>query len=237
MGRIAHTPFTYYTFRYDYTDDDKIEKIKNYFIREYPKYAIFKEVSKEVGKKHLQGKIGRALSLEQCRKLIIKEFPNTFIKTNYSMSLVDKPEEYDSYICKDGNVLCNNIFEPDFIHAQVDKHHELVVAFEKKKQKIGALSFIQKVAQDFVRENPVLVSSIQYGYHNVWKPSEEEIKRYDDACGNLLKYILKRLGSQIKIFDNNILQRMYTGIKNHIILLDEKCTEINFNKYKNVIQL
>jgi hypothetical protein len=238
MPKKSNTPFTYYTFRYDYTDDNQLEKIKNYIIRDYPKYAIFKEVSTEVGKNHIQGKIGRALSLIQIRKHLLNEFPDVFTRSNYSLSEIKNPDEYDSYICKDGKPLCNNIFTEEYIKAQVEKHKTLVVAFEKKKQKKeSATTFTLKVAQDFVIENPLDVRDIQSGYATRWKPTESELKRYDDACGNLLKFILKRLGKVAKCFDSNILQRMYTGIKNHVILLDDYCIESNFEKHKKFIQL
>lgn len=238
MPKTSSTPFAYYTFRFDYTDDSMCDKIKNYIIRDYPKYALFLEVSTEVQKKHIQGKIGKALSLVQIRKHLLKEFPNTFNKSNYSLGEIKKPDEYDSYICKDGKVLCNNVFETDYINAQVDKHKKLVIAFENKKQKKeSALTFTQKVFNDFVIENPLDVRDIQIGYQTVWKPTESERKRYDNACENLLKYILKRLGKVVKVFDDNILQRMYTGIKNSVLMLDENCLEPVVKSYKNRINL
>jgi len=236
MPKSSSTPFAYYTFRFDYTDDSMCDKIKNYIIRDYPKYALFLEVSTEVQKKHIQGKIGKALSLVQIRKHLLKEFPNTFSKSNYSLGEIKKPDEYDSYICKDGKVLCNNVFETDYINAQVDKHKNLVIAFENKKQKKeSALTFTQKVFNDFQIDNPLDVRDIIYVHkHN---PTDLEKKSYETACENLLKYILKRLGKVVKVFDDNILQRMYTGIKNAILALDDECSQTVLNHYKNRIQL
>ena len=235
MPKKSITPFTYYTFRFDYADDNQLEKIKKYIIRDFPKYAMFIEISTEVKKQHIQGKIGRALSLEQTRKLLIKEFPNTFTRSNYSMSLIDKPEEYDSYICKDGKVLCNNVFEPDYIQAQVDKHKELVVAFKKKKEKTQNITFTQKIFNDFQIDNPLDVRDIIY--RKEYNPTDEDIKCYDKACQTLLTYILKRLGKAVKCFDTNILQRMYNAIKNSILTLNPNYELNVFKDYKNLIQL
>lgn len=235
MPKKSNTPFTYYTFRYDYTDDNQLEKIKNYIIRDYPKYAIFKEISSEVGKKHIQGKIGRALSLIQIRKHLLNEFPDVFTRSNYSLSEIKNPDEYDSYICKDGNPLCNNIFEQDYINAQVEKHKTLVVAFEKKKQKQENLTFTQKVFNDFKKENQFDFRDIQHG--NKYNPTDYEQKCYQTACENLLKFLLKRLGKAVKCFDDNILQRMYTGIKTAILAEDDECIQQHLNNYKNRIQL
>lgn len=234
MPKVSQTPFTYYTFRYDYQDDNEVEKIRKYIIREIPKYAIFIEISSEVEKKHIQGKLGKALSLVQLRKHFKEEFPNMFVKSNYSIGDIKDPEKYDSYICKDGNPLCNNVFEPEYIEEQVLLHKSKVVAFEKKKEKQVTGTFTQKVFHDFCIEFPHDVVSIQ---HLAYKPSDYEKKQYDNSCKVLLKFILKRLGRAVKVFDDNILQRMYTGIKNSVIQLDDASGEKQFDLYENRIQM
>lgn len=235
MPKHSITPFTYYTFRYDYTDDTIVEKIKNYFVREFPKYAIFREISDVVGKKHLQGKIGKALSNIQVRKNLLSEFPNVFNRTNYSCVPIDKPDEYDSYICKDGDALINNVFSQEFIDEAVALRKTKVSEFTKKQTARSAvLPFTHKVVLDFMVEYPIETQIIQ---RPEYKMTEYEQKQYDKACEGLLMFLLKRLGKIAKVFDDNILQRMYTGIKNHILMCDDKASQVQLNFYKGRIQL
>lgn len=236
MPKKSSTPFTYYTFRYDYDNDQIIEKIKTYIVTNYPKYALFLEVSQEVNKKHIQGKIGVALSAIQLRKQLKKQFPDVFFKTNYSISDINEPEKYDSYICKDGKPLCNNIFTQEYIDEQVKIHSEKVIAFKSKEQKKKVLNFTQQVLEDFMKEFPLDVNQIRYHYYDV-KPSDYIIQRYKESTENLLAYILKRLGRVVKVFDDNILQRMYTGIKNSIITSDDNSSCKLIEQYKNRIVL
>jgi len=235
MPKHSITPFTYYTFRYDYTDDSIVEKIKNYFVREFPKYAIFREISDVVGKKHLQGKIGKAMSNVQVRKNLLLEFPNVFNRTNYSCVPIDKPDEYDSYICKDGDALINNVFSQEFIDEAVALRKTKVSEFTKKQTARSAvLPFTHKVVLDFMAEYPIETQIIQ---RPEYKMTDYEQKVYDKACEGLLMFLLKRLGKIAKVFDDNILQRMYTGIKNHILMCDDKASQVQLGFYKGRIQL
>lgn len=237
MPKKSITPFTYYTFRYDFPNEDMIDKVMNCIKRLFPKYAIFREISDEVEKPHLQGKIGVALSLIQARKNLQADMPGVFVKTNYSLKEITKPEGYDGYIAKHGNVVGCNIdtFTPEFIQEQVDKHKQLKTAFESKKQKKeSTTTFTQKVMADFILKFPIETDHIRSPFY---KPNDYEKKVYDNACRTLLKFILKRLGDVVKVFDDNVLQRMYTGIKNGILQADEKCCEEVVNMYENRIQL
>lgn len=220
MPKQSSTPFTFYTFRFDCSDDVVIDKIKRFVIREIPKYALFTEVSSDVGKQHIQGKIGKALSEEQLRKHFKKEFPGLFVRSNYSISAIKDPVAYDSYICKDGVVLCNNVFSDEYIQEQVALREKNVAAFvEKKEKKKAAVSFTERVSRDFIEEFPEHVHCIQMEYY-MYKPDDYEKKAHEASCKFLLSYILKRLGVVAKAFDDNVLQRMYNGIKNSIIQLD-----------------
>lgn len=234
MPKSTTTPFTYYSFRYDYTDDDIVQKIKNYVLREIPKYALFLEVSQDVKKKHIQGKLGKNISEEQLRKHFKKEFPNTFEKSNYSISVIKDPEAYDSYICKEGNVLCNNVFTDDYIDSQKVKHDDLHAKFLVKKEKIQTQTFTQKVFNDFCKECPQDVKDIQERFH---MESDYHKDIYDKACKNLLLFLLKRLGNVVKVFDDVVLQRMYNGLKNSIIYLDAECSQKWLDSYVDRIQL
>lgn len=236
MPKKSSTAFTYYTFRYDYDDEVIVEKIKSYIVSNYPKYALFLEVSQEVNKKHIQGKIGVALSAIQLRKQLKKQFPDVFEKTNYSISDINDADKYDSYICKDGKPLCNNIFTQEYIDEQVKIHSQKVIAFKTKEQKKKVLNFTQQVMEDFMKEYPSDVNQIRYHYYDV-KPSDYVINKYKESTEKLLAYILKRLGKVVKVFDDNILQRMYNGIKNSIVSSDEQSSGKLIDQYKNRIIL
>lgn len=237
MPKKSITPFTYYTFRYDYPDEEMVYKVMNSIKRLFPKYAIFREISDKVQKPHLQGKIGVALSLIQTRKNLRADLPNVFEGTNYSISNIDDDTAYNSYIAKEGNLVSSNIdiFTSEYIKEQVDKHNQLKIAFESKKQKrLTTKTFTQMVMEEFIKKYPIEVDYIRQPFY---KPSDYEKKLYDDACNTLLDYLLQRLGDVVKIFDNQILQRHYTGIKNGILRRDARCSKEVTKMYSNIIQL
>lgn len=243
MPKSSVTPFAYYTFRYDYTDAVLLDKIVKYIMREFPKYAIFDEISEVVGKSHAQGKIGKSLSIEQVRKHFHKEFPGVFIRTNYSITLIKDEDAYDSYICKDGKVLCNNVFDNEYIDAQIEKHKQCKSEAKEKKIKIETKlsnqTFTQSVFMGFKNEHFDYYNHIKYAV--TYKPTEDETMLHDIACERLLAYLLKRLGNIVKVFDDTVLQRMYTGVKN-AILVDglESMSSGEFklvSQYKKRIQL
>lgn len=235
MPKTITTPFTYYAFRFDYTSTDEMEKVKAYIIREIPKYAIFDEVSTEVGKNHIQGKLGKCISQEQLRKHLKKQFPQ-MKKTNYSLTDIAEPEKYDSYICKDGKVLCNNVFTDEYIKEQVVIREQKQAEFKKKEKKTKTKPFTQIVFEDFIKEYKAEVETIQL-FSYKFNPTDYEIKRVTLAQEALLGYILKRLGLVVKVFDDNVLQRMYNGIKNSVLLLDPNSAEQQKKYYSSRIEL
>ena len=235
MPKTTTTSFTYYAFRFDYTTEEEKEKVKAYIIREIPKYAMFDEVSTEVGKNHIQGKLGKCISDVQLRKHLKSQFPQ-MIKTNYSLSIIVDAEKYDSYICKDGKVLCNNVFTDEYIQEQVKIRDDNKSQFQVKVKKIKTIPFTQQVFEEFVKKFTAEVETIQlFSYkHN---PTDYEVHRVKIAHEALLGYILKRLGCVTKVFDDNILQRMYNGIKNSILLLDENSGAAQVIYYSSRINL
>lgn len=236
MPKKSNTPFTYYSFRYDYQTDDEIERIKSYIIREIPKYAIFIEISTEVGKKHIQGKLGKCLSEVQLRKHLKEEFPQ-FEKSNYSIAVIKDIEKYDSYICKDGKPLCNNVFTEEYILEQVNKHVNLVQDNIIRKDKIKAsIPFTQKVFEEFVKKHSAHVAHIQT-YSYLYNPTDYERDSYDKSCEFLLGFLLKHLGGVVKVFDDCVLQRMYTGLKNSILQMDESSANKQLKYYSSKINL
>ena len=237
MPKSSNTPFTYYTFRYDYDDEVVRDKIISYIKREFPKYAIFDEISEEVKKKHIQGKIGKAMSSEQIRKLFKKEFPNIFCKSNYSIKDIVKPDEYDSYICKDGEVLLNNVFDDDYIAEQVKKREDNKKIYQAKVVKSkSAATFTQKLFTEF-RDDYTCEFNTIYTYSYMKGISDHEMTQLQQSKEVLLNFILKRLGNLVKVFDTTVLQRIYNGIKNAIESSDEDGALRATNYYKTQIVL
>lgn len=236
MPKKSITPFTFYTFRFDYQNEEQLEKIKTYILGNIPKYAIFKEISDVVAKPHIQGKIGLSLSVEQTRKNFKKDLPNMFCKSNYTITHINT-ENWDSYICKDGVVFMNNVFTEEYINEQVEIRKKNKLAFEAKKEKAKAapVTFTHSVFTEFCKLFPHDVTQIQLG--KPYNPSDYEKASYLKACNVLLSFILKRLGKIAKVFDDNVLQRMYNGIKNSIIELDETSSANNYKTYENRISL
>lgn len=236
MPKKSETPFSYYTFRYDYPNEEMLQKVVSCVKRLFPKYVLFKEVSDVVKKPHLQGKVGVALSLIHARKKLRLDLPNVFVGTNYSMTQIDDEEAYDSYIAKEGNIVVCNIekFTEEFIEEQVEKHIGLKTAFESKKQKKLSKSFTLEVADDFVEEFPIESDYLQMRFY---KPSDYERELYEKACEKLLNFLIKRMGSVAKIHDDVIIQRLFNGVKNSIVVRNEKCCEQVVKMYKNRIEI
>jgi hypothetical protein len=104
----------------------------------------------------------------------------------------------------------------------------------QNKKNLRRKTFLQKVVDEFIKEYPDETIYIQREFY---KPNDYEKKLYTDACEELLNFLLLKLASNAKMFDDNILQRMYNGIKNSIILLEPNNVGYFGKKYKNVIQL
>jgi len=245
MGRKSTTPFTYYTFRFDIDWQDEnnnsfLSKLKNYIMATFSKYAIFSEISDKTKKPHLQGKIGQALGLERIRELLKKQFPGVFHDTNYSMSLVDHPEKYDSYICKSNNIFCNNVFTLSEIQQYNDTYsevkEELKSKYETGKKQSKSKTFLENVVREFSELHPSDVERIHH--YTIYIPSMDiEIEQFRDSKQILFRFLLKRLGKLAKVFDVNILQRMYNGILNSVIHLSEHAGDYHADRLMDSIQL
>lgn len=239
MGRKSQTSFTYYTFRFDVdwqVESILLNQLKSYIISEFPKYAIFREISDKTKKPHLQGKIGKALSIEQIRKNLRKQFPNVFTESNYSIADI-KTEGYDSYICKSQNVFCNNIFTDEEIKNFNDVFEEVKQELNSKKKRSKAKSFLQNVVDQFIEQNLDDVNTIIHYTIYSYKLTEIELEQMNNSKKRLFKFLMKNLGKSAKIFDTNILQRMYNGILNSLIQSNDNASEVFSNKILENIQL
>jgi len=236
MPTISKAPFTYFTFRFDYESEQQLTQLSSWVLANCAKYALFDEVSDVVEKKHIQGKLGIKLGLIQFRKIIKKSL--TFLQgTNYSMAEIKEPDKYDSYICKTGKMWLNNIFDESFILAQVSKHEDLVLEFKNKKQK-APVAFLAKVSAEFLTLYPARVILLQTYY---WRTAHYSTDLEKDAnkieTAFLLAFLLKRLGNAVKAFDNCVLQRLYTGLKNSIVFQNQHELSCDIsNKFMDIIQ-
>lgn len=207
------------TFRFDYETEEQKIKALEYIKNNFMKYCIADEIADKTKKLHLQGKVLLKKSIETERRNMKKQLP--FLNTsNYSFAKIKDKDEYDSYICKSGNLPLNNCFDEKFVLDAVEKHRILKEAFDEKtklkKIRDKQLTFTQELTRDFQKDHPNLCENlINYSY------SHDEELIYETKM-NLLKYILKRLGSLSKVFDKIILQRLYNGVKFGILKDNDK---------------
>jgi hypothetical protein len=227
MGK-SETPFTYYAFRFDIDwriDSPLLNQLKSYIISEFPKYSIFQEISDIEKKPHLQGKIGKALSRQQVIKNIKKAFKDTFVGSNYCIAEIKEPEKYDSYFCKSNNIFMNNIFtqsQIDYFNEIYESvKHELENNHGVKIKQSKSKTFLQKVVYEFNQQHYECVEILHHYHVYNWNLTEDEKSKTLSSKITLLKHLMKMLGSNGKVFDTNILQRMYNGIYNSIIQQNE----------------
>ena len=215
------------TFRFDYSSVEEKTTVLKYIEKTFTTYAIADEIAEKTKKLHLQGKVYIRKSIETERRDIKKQC-NFLERTNYSMAPIRKAiEEYDSYICKSGNMVLNNIFTIDYILEQVKKHNECVTNYQEKVKKETKLkpSFTKQISIDFKKEFPQQAEFIN-------KFSYQKGKDMDmtESHKELLCFILTRLGSIAKVFDKCILQRMYNGVK-FALINDNKETLDNATEF------
>jgi hypothetical protein len=242
MGK-AQTPFTYYTFRFDINwqiESSLLNQIKNYIISEFPKYSIFQEISDETKKPHIQGIIGKALSRQQIIKNIKKSFKDVFVGSNHSIADITDFEKYKSYICKSNNIFVNNYFE----QSEIDKYNEEYKIIENqivdngsKIKKSKSKTFLQKVVYEFNNQFSEHVEIIHYYHIYNWKLTEDEVLQAYNSKVILFRHLMKMLGSSAKIFDSNMLQRMYNGIYNSIIQQHEDAAKHYVDKLMESLSL
>lgn len=213
MPKATITPFTFYSFRYDLDGVHNV-KILDYIKREFPKYAIFKEEGEITGKFHYQGKIGKNISLVQLKKNILKEFnlngkEKVLDRSNYSIAVIMDIDKYDSYICKDGEPVLNNVFSEDFILEQVDKHKTILATKKEKKEefmKKKKINWTQEIVSDYKKEHPEEVKRLML---NAYKNNDMNALL---TKKHLLRYTLKRMGSLTKTIDKHIIERIFNGL-------------------------
>jgi hypothetical protein len=213
----------YYTFRIDcdyQTEDIFLEQLELLIKANIPKYCIFKEISSKTKKPHLQGIIGTKLkSNVSVAKIFKNVYPDRFKGTKYSLSPVKDIEHYQSYISKDGNIFMNNYLTQETIDNYNANYKDVKITKPVTK------TFTQKVCAKFIEYNEPECNTLRHYYYNDYKLTDIEKARQKRAKYKLVQFILNELGDVVKVFDKNILQRIYFGIHNKIILDDNKCQE------------
>lgn len=138
---LISSPVKWYTFRYDYTDEELLEKVGLFIKQNCRKYVIFKEIATETGKPHVQGKLIPIKSVETFRRGLQDKFKNVFVKSNYSIVMVKK-EDYDKYICKEKNVWINNVWSQEEIENNYTEYWKVnnKIASKIKKEKVKSWS-------------------------------------------------------------------------------------------------
>ena len=227
MPKASTTPYTEYTFRYDYKDEIDKELTLKWITEFFEGYTIFDEIATKTKKPHLQGKVGKSMSLVQIKKLRLK----TFEGSNYSIAKIDDKEKYNSYIAKDGNMLINNddTFSAEFIEKSKGVHNEII---EKVGKKTSTKPFCLVVAEEFERDYKVETDMIRkFTFTDIQELADHNAHKI------LLGFIIKRLGKVAKVFDTNTLQKMYNGIKNYIIQGDAEAELRQLKHFAEMLQL
>ena len=178
----------YYTFRYDYTDKTFLDILLPYIKRECSKYVIFDEIASETGKFHIQGKIMPCKSCIRFREDMRKQYKGFFERSNYSIAPIQKPDEYDLYICKDKKPLINNVWTDAEINDKSKAYWECNKTIQiKKEKKDKALTWSQQLTEAIRKKYP----GKQFKYY------AEDIKIIGEETLKALGVSSKKLGTKI----------------------------------------
>lgn len=195
-----------------------LNQLNSYIKANISKYALFCEISKKTSKPHIQGIICSKNKVEMIRKRFKDIWPNKFVKPFYSIVPVKDEEKYLSYISKDGVAWLNNFVSQD----EIDAFNEKYAGIDMKEKSI---TFTMKVLKDFRNECEHEYNIIRhFSYYN-FKLEDQDRELLYHAREDLLSFILKKLGAIAKVFDQQILQRIYNGILNGIICEDNNTHE------------
>ena len=146
---------TWYTFRYDYTDKTFLDILLPYIKRECSKYVIFDEIATETGKSHIQGKVMPVKSCVRFREDMRKQYKGFFERSNYSIAPIQKPDEYDLYICKDKRPVINNIWSVEQIESNSIAYWKVNKKIQiKKEKKPKTLSWSQELTEKIRNKYP-----------------------------------------------------------------------------------
>jgi len=219
----------YLTFRFDYEGHEhKLIAILDFIKSNCSSYAIFDEIAEKTKKKHIQGKIIPVKSMERFRVKLKEAFVGVFHKSNYSIAKVEK-EYYDAYICKDGNVVINNIwseFEIKELQAQHIPKEEFIQQCKEKKK---LQTWSQKVAEEMELAIPDVISKyiemIQFERLSNEDFSCLEFTQFKIAKESMLEFMLDRMGTAVKTLTSNVINGLFYGIANHFLMKSHKRKE------------
>ena len=219
----------YLTFRFDYeTHESKLQAILDFIKANCSSYAIFDEVAEKTKKKHIQGKIIPVKSMETFRRQLQQSFVNVFIKSNYSIAKVEK-EYYDTYICKDGNIVINNIWTEQEIKDLQAKHIPKQEFIQQCKEKKKLQSWSQKVAEEMEKEIPDVIQKyielLQFETLDNSDFSCYEFTQFKNAKESMLEFMLDKMGTAVKTLSSSIINGLFYGITNHFLMKSHKRKE------------
>ena len=223
----------YYTFRLDieWEVDLRVNPLADYIKANVPKYLIFKELGDITQKPHLQGVIGLNFCVNKMRKMFKALYPQLFNRTSYSIADIEDWDKYMSYICKQNNILVNNVLDQE----QIDKYNKDYLEKTKNKpHKLKNITFTQKCfidyKKDFQTECEVIIQNT-YNYNL----NDEDKRRIQIAHKSLLGFILKRLGNISQVFDQHILHKIYNGVLNSILQDHKQSQNRSLEYWSNVL--
>lgn len=229
----------FYTFRFDYEGHEaKLPVLLDYIKFNCSKYVIFNEVAKETKKLHYQGKIMPTKSINTFRRNLLKGFP-MFKRSNYSIAPIRK-EGYDLYICKDGDVVINNVWTADEINDRQQQFNETADGFaaEAKKKAKPLETWSQRVAKEMEDKIPNVIQTymnlIVFEELGIHEFTANEFQTFKNAKLNMLEFMLDRMGNAVKTLSKSIINSLFYGVTNHFLMKSNHRKEWVFKIYNKL---
>lgn len=197
------------------------------------------------GRPHIHSIISPTKTKSTFIQQLKAKFPKVKGNKYYSCETVKKEENLYHYLCKginDTTMPVVHFFHPDVNPEQLHKEYWEVNkklrtqsdgVVKKKKEK--TLNWLQETKIDFCKENPTLLFTLQdITGESCYLPDSTRKLMYDNAKKILLGFILKRLGSNGKLFDDGLIVRFFKVIQNMIIQDGEHASKLTDHLFEKL---
>lgn len=159
------------------------------------------------------------------RQCFLKKFTQCKGNKCYSLEEVKDLDKLKSYLSKGESetimpeVIYNKDIDISAYHIsywEVNKSLKSNTA-SQKPNKVKTVTWSQEVKLQFEKENPTDVQELSDPIESRWQPTDFEIKSHQDCKKRLFKFMMKKLGKNVKVIDDNVMIRLYKGILNSYI--------------------
>lgn len=200
---------------------------------------VVKEIGKKEKREHLHILLTPQKTLSTFRQQLLKQYP--VIKGNgaYSLETVKNEDSMVKYCCKGEDGKMPNVV----FNKGIDIDNEFKLYWEKNNElksssgvnmgcqnaspkKVRVPTWSEKVFNEILTEFEPEVNTI-VTHQLLCKPTDFELKQYEESKRILFRFVLKSLGKSVKKLDDNILRSLFNGIINAVINTNEQAG----NKY------